>query len=141
MADHQEKHAPMPEKPVTEESTSPTPLPNSAPISLISVDSEEVAVPSLTQEAVRVPNDSQQDLEERFLRLSADFENFRKRAEKEKDDVRRYGIDKLLGDLLPVLDSMDLAFFYRHDGEDPFVRGLQLVRKQAEDVLARYGVK
>jgi molecular chaperone GrpE len=77
---------------------------------------------------------------DRFLRAAADLENYRRRAQKERDDVQKFGNEKVLKDLLPVLDGLDRALAAAPEG-DPMVKGVLLVRASFEQALARHGVK
>lgn len=81
-------------------------------------------------------------LRNQLLRMAADFDNFRKRTRQEQDDMRRYGISRLLGDLLPVIDNLERALAHCDDNsQDPVVQGVRMVAKQWHDVLANYGVR
>jgi molecular chaperone GrpE len=88
-------------------------------------------------EALRAEN---QQLKDRVLRTLADFENFRKRSEREKSDYVRYATGSMLKDLLPVLDNFDRALDHA-EGEDEFHKGVALIYKQLFDVLQRSGLK
>ena len=77
---------------------------------------------------------------DRFLRAAADLENYRKRAQKERDEVLKYGNEKLLKDMLPVLDGLDRALAAAPEGE-ALAEGVKLVRAGFEQALARHGVK
>ena len=88
-------------------------------------------------EKMRAEND---DLRNRYLRTLADFENFRKRSEREKQDYFRYALADAFRDLLPVLDNFDRALEHAEEG-DEFHRGVSLIYKQMFDVLQRYGLK
>jgi molecular chaperone GrpE len=77
---------------------------------------------------------------ERMLRAAADLENYKKRAQREKEEVQKFGNEKLLKDLLPVLDNLDRALAVAPAG-DPLAAGVTLVRTAFEQVLARHGVK
>ncbi len=76
---------------------------------------------------------------DRFLRSAAELENYRKRAQKERDEVLRYGNEKLLKDLFPVVDNLDRALAAAPP-DDPMVKGVTLVRANLEQILGRYGV-
>jgi len=80
-------------------------------------------------------------LRDRLLRLAADFENYRKRVAREAHEARRYGIEGLLRDLLPVIDNLDRALAHAEGEKNPVIDGIRLVGKQCLDVLANYGVK
>jgi len=100
-------------------------------------DGPNAAADAVPQETVK-PEDDRKD---QLLRLAADFDNYRKRSERELEQTRRYGIERLLGDLLPVLDAVDRALGYVGDSREPFAEGVRLIARQAVDVLARHGVK
>ncbi len=78
---------------------------------------------------------------ERLLRTSADFDNFKKRALKEKEDTRKFGSESLLKDFLPVADNLERALDHaeQHDPKQ-VLEGVRLVQKMLESQLARHGV-
>lgn len=80
---------------------------------------------------------------ERYLRTVADLENFRKRAIREKDDVRLSAKVGLVEDLLPVLDNFRLGLesAASHEGGEAFVEGFKMVLNQLEGVLETNGVE
>ncbi|MCU1348643.1 MAG: GrpE protein [Acidobacteria bacterium] len=81
-----------------------------------------------------------QQLKDRYLRTLADFENFRKRSEREKSDFRRYALAETMRDLLPVLDNFDRALEHAESGDD-FHKGVLLIYKQLFDSLEKHGLK
>jgi molecular chaperone GrpE len=84
------------------------------------------------------------DTHERMLRAAADLDNFKKRAAKEKDEAQRFGIERVLKDLLPVLDNLDRAIEQsaQSGGSDAgLTAGVRMTRKLFEDALSRNGVK
>jgi molecular chaperone GrpE len=94
----------------------------------------------LSQAKARETLDKLRDQHDRYLRAAADLENYRKRAVKEKEEVQKFGNDRLLQDLLPVLDGLDRALDAAPQG-DPLADGVKLVRASFEQTLARHGVK
>jgi molecular chaperone GrpE len=80
---------------------------------------------------------------ERSLRAAADLENYRKRAQKEKEEVQKFGSEKLLKDLFPVMDNLDRAMDAATKSPDfaSFQKGVAMTRKSFEDTLTRHGVK
>ncbi len=76
---------------------------------------------------------------ERFLRAAADLDNYRKRAAKEREEVQKFGIEKVVKDLLPVVDGLDRALAAA-PADDPLADGVRLVRANLEQALARHGV-
>ena len=80
---------------------------------------------------------------ERALRAAADLDNFKKRAAKEKEEVQKFGSEKLLKDLLPVVDNLDRALEASTRTPDlaSLEKGVAMTRKLFEDTLGRHGVK
>jgi molecular chaperone GrpE len=98
----------------------------------------EVADDAATgDDALRQEN---QDLKNRYLRTLADFDNLRKRTEREKADFFRYATAAVLKDLLPILDNFDRALEHS-DADDEFHKGVELIYKQLYDVLYRNGLR
>lgn len=87
--------------------------------------------------------DKLKDEHERVLRAVADLENYKKRAAKEKEEVLKFGIEKLLKDFLPVVDNFDRALEHAQKSADfeGFKTGINMTRKMFEDTLAKHGVK
>ncbi|MCY3757256.1 MAG: nucleotide exchange factor GrpE, partial [Acidobacteria bacterium] len=81
-------------------------------------------------------------LYQRLLRLQAEFDNFRKRTEREKQDFFDYALTDFVGKLLPVLDAFERGLEVA-EGETvtDFKTGFQLVLKQFSDVLAQAGLE
>lgn len=80
---------------------------------------------------------------DKWLRLRAEFENFKKRVQKEKADLLKFGNESLLRALLPVLDNLTRALDHgKEAGGDPsLVEGVELIHKQFINILERFGVK
>jgi molecular chaperone GrpE len=83
-------------------------------------------------------------LQDRLLRKQAEFENYRKRIERERSEYAQFASAELMRELLNALDSFDLAI--RNAGKeksagDNMLRGLDLVYKQFQDTLGRFGLK
>jgi len=96
--------------------------------------------------ALEDSDDLQADLD-RFrdlaLRSRADFENYKKRAAREKEEAIKYANGSLLERLVPILDNFELGLSAaRTEGaESPIVSGMNMVLKQLTDFLADSGVK
>ena len=84
-------------------------------------------------------HEENRELKDRVMRTLADFENYRKRADREKADFYKYALQGVLKDLLPVLDNFDRALDHAEDGDD-FHRGVALIYKQMMDTLKKHGV-
>jgi molecular chaperone GrpE len=77
----------------------------------------------------------------RYLRLAADFDNYKKRARQEQAEVVQFANAELIARLLPVLDNLHRVLLNAPDGiDDGWVRGLQLTVQQLDEALATYGL-
>jgi molecular chaperone GrpE len=99
----------------------------------------EVAAQEAVAGQTSVPSQTD-DFRDRYVRTLADFENFRKRSERERADFQRYALVGVIRDLLPVLDNFDRALDHAEEG-DEFHKGVALIYKQLFDVLQRHGLK
>jgi len=77
---------------------------------------------------------------DRYTRLMADFDNFRKRQLREREEWIKRANEELLGDLLPVIDHLELALKKTDAPSDPFATGVKMVYDQFFALLDRYGV-
>lgn len=83
-----------------------------------------------------------EELKDTLLRRQADFDNYRKRVEKEGRQERHRGVEIVVEGLLPVLDAFDRALASHDDpGYAEYIKGFELIRKQLWDLLAKQGVK
>ena len=81
----------------------------------------------------------QEDESKRYMRLMADFQNFKKRAAKEKTDLYQYANEKIVTDLLAVLDNFERAL-EQEVADSGFKEGMELIFKQMFDVLEKSGL-
>ena len=83
------------------------------------------------------------ELEDRVMRQMAEFENYRKRTEKEKQAMFETGAKSVLEKILPVIDNFERGFttVEEADEEDAFVQGMRKIYKQLMDELDKIGVK
>ncbi len=79
----------------------------------------------------------------RYLRAQADFDNFRRRTLKEKEELAQYATSKLVGELLPVLDNFQRALQTSGDAaqSDSFAKGVDMIYRQLFQVLEAEGLK
>lgn len=81
------------------------------------------------------------NLKELYLRKLSDFENYRKRQEKEMLEFQRFANAGLMRECLPVLDNMERALAAPGGDGDGLRQGVELVLKQFKDVLAKHGLE
>jgi molecular chaperone GrpE len=88
------------------------------------------------------PDNDVRAAQERYLRLAAEFENYKKRAQKDQDEYRKYSNERLLKELLPVIDNLQRAL--KHGGasshKEGVLQGIELTSKKALEILSRFGV-
>nr|WP_281252221.1 nucleotide exchange factor GrpE [Sediminibacillus massiliensis] len=83
------------------------------------------------------------ELYDRLLRLQAEYDNFRKRTQKEKEADRKYKSQALVTELLPVLDNFERALEteIKEDSTESFIDGVKMVHRQLKDALEKEGVE
>jgi molecular chaperone GrpE len=101
---------------------------------------ETKAALELSMERARETMDRLKDAHDRHLRAAADLENYKKRALREREEVERFGNQKLLKELLPVMDNLDRALEHA-DPANVLTAGVNATRRLFEEVLSRFGVK
>lgn len=82
------------------------------------------------------------ELTDRYTRLLAEFDNFRRRTRENEQAVRAVAAEALMTDLLPVLDHLHMAIAAAGDAlSGPFGQGVNLIHQQLNEVLARHGLQ
>jgi molecular chaperone GrpE len=83
---------------------------------------------------------SDEDESARYMRLMADFQNYKRRVEKDKSDIYAYANEKLVTQLLEVLDNFERALEHECADEN-YAAGMDLIFKQLTDVLSKSGLE
>ena len=98
---------------------------------------------SQLEDALDHEREKSDDLLRRLQYLQADFENYRKRVEKEVGEVKRFSNERLLSDLLTVKDELDLAFAkIRETKQNPvLLEGVGMIQKRVQNILSKEGVE
>jgi len=78
---------------------------------------------------------------DRAARIQAEFENYRKRSEKQQQEFKEYALAGAMTTLLPILDSLDRALNTKAASLEDFHSGIELIDKQFHDALAKLGVQ
>lgn len=81
-----------------------------------------------------------EDLNTKYIRLMADFQNFRKRTEKQKSEIHAYANEKIVAQLIEVVDNFERALETEDENIKSFKDGMELIFKQLMDVLTAAGV-
>lgn len=87
-------------------------------------------------------NSAARELEDMRLRMAAEMDNFKKRLNREHQDQIRYASEKVLSDLLPALDNLDLALQYGSQNEacKDMVQGIEMTRRQLLEAVSKSGL-
>jgi molecular chaperone GrpE len=121
-------------------------------IEVIPPDGEEERAGSaaLSEEVTQLRQSMEQktreaiEANEKYLRTAADFENYRKRMQRDLADFRKYANEQLALEILPVVDHLGLALKHSRESGDAvqgLQQGVELVYKQLRDVLEKFGIK
>ncbi|MSU31501.1 MAG: nucleotide exchange factor GrpE [Pedosphaera sp.] len=120
-----------------ETANSATPNTNSPETSAAPLESEElVTLKALVARGA--------EAQERYVRLYADFENFKKRASRERDDVRRSAIESVIGRILPVLDTFEMAMQAATQpgvNLDTLKAGITMIQGTLRNAVSEFGVE
>ena len=94
-------------------------------------------LPEVDVEALTAERDS---LKDQLLRARADFDNYRKRVARDDARLRKTAAEGIVRDLLPVLDNLERALAHADDESGGLAQGVDMVRNQFVDALARHGL-
>ena len=92
------------------------------------------------EKAEETPEENKEDdIQDKYLRLMAEYQNFRNRTAKEKADIYAHANEKIALDVLEVIDNFERAMAQKPEG-DKFAEGIELILKQLQAVLDKNGV-
>jgi molecular chaperone GrpE len=97
---------------------------------------------ALLREQLKIKEEEAKNNYDRYIRQSAEIENFKKRALRDKEDAIRYANEALVKELLPVVDNLERAISHAKGAGDggSLVEGVEMVLKGLHDALGRHGV-
>jgi molecular chaperone GrpE len=94
------------------------------------------------QAEVEAAQAQSKDAHERLLRKAADYENAKRRHQKERDDLTKFAAESVLKEIVPVVDDLERAIEHGQNTEDKsFLEGVEMVRRKFVQALERRGVK
>jgi molecular chaperone GrpE len=98
---------------------------------------------SISEQQPRSLEEEIKAAQDRYLRLAAEFENYKKRAQKDQAEYAKYANERLLRELLPVLDNLQRALQHAQQSgsTNGLIEGVELTCKQYLEVLSRFGVR
>lgn len=103
----------------------------------------EISSDVLEEAEKSIEKDKKEDQEyyDKFVRLTADFDNYRKRIQKEKTQYIKYGNENLLHDLLPILDNFERALHSSQDSDaKSILEGVRMIYGQLSQNLSQHGL-
>lgn len=105
----------------------------------------EVSAPDVTTDQLRdleVQVETLKSRNDQLMRVAADFENYKRRQEREREEMAKYAGQQVVANLLPVLDNFERALQVQN-AQDPvrFVEGIQMIQKQLNEVLTKANVE
>jgi molecular chaperone GrpE len=113
------------------------PSPNDCPVS------EESGSIAELQQALTAKTEEVKSLNDKYLRLAAEFDNYKRLIQRDQRDQIRFGNEPLLKELLPVVDNLERAIKSSREGgnSDILIQGVDLTLKQLTGALTRFHVK
>ncbi|WP_255475123.1 nucleotide exchange factor GrpE [Planomicrobium sp. YIM 101495] len=107
------------------------------------VETEEVPVEAAEADETEELREQLEAEQNKYLRLMADFDNYKRRAVKDRQDAEKFRAQSLLTDLLPVLDNFDRALAVETTSEESasLLKGLEMVRNSLVDAVQREGLE
>ncbi|MGP0586062.1 MULTISPECIES: nucleotide exchange factor GrpE [Paenibacillus] len=111
------------------------------------VDEPQIAAEEVTTDAgasaeLEKLRAESEDYQQRLLRTQADFDNFRRRTVKEKEELGKYASAKLITELLPVIDNFERALSSSGESTDAnsYIKGVEMIFRQLDGVLKAEGL-
>jgi molecular chaperone GrpE len=104
----------------------------------------EEPIQKTTEESanIEVLKESLSELNDKYLRLYAEFENYKRFAARQKEEQLKYATESLLKDLLTVIDHLELALQHSSNDKvsDPLAQGVEMTLKELKTLMERYGL-
>ncbi|HEV3215802.1 MAG TPA: nucleotide exchange factor GrpE [Vicinamibacterales bacterium] len=95
--------------------------------------------PALADEIVELRKD-RDNLQDRLLRQAAEFDNYRKRIERERRELSEFASADILQDILPIVDDFERALKVDAPGSEPYRQGLEIIHRGLQELLRKRGV-
>lgn len=130
LQEKEEMTAEMAEEQLVENAAETTPSPETETAEAAPVEDKAAALEAELKEK-----------SDRILRLQADFENFRRRTAKEKEELAAVITQNILGDLLPLLDNFERAMAVEQSDGEAFQKGVEMIFTQLREVLDKHGLQ
>jgi molecular chaperone GrpE len=108
-----------------------------------SADASQAEAGGSLQEALAAKVEECKALNDKYVRLAAEFENYKRLSQRDQRDQVRYGNEQILKELLPVVDNLERAIKAARDssGSGALIQGVELTLKQLTGILTKFGVR
>ncbi len=99
--------------------------------------------PATTPENGGTLEEELQILQDKYMRLAAEFENYKRRAQRDQSDSIRFGNEALLKNLIPIIDNLERAIQFAKEAGNtgPLLEGVELTHKQFLETIGKVGVQ
>ncbi len=106
-------------------------------------EEEIVPVEPPVEERLKALEEELQETKDKYLRLYAEFDNYRKRVQKDREELLKYGSEPLIMELLTIVDNLEMALSHAQNetGVDGLIQGVELTLKEFHKILKKYGVE
>ncbi len=91
------------------------------------------------EEALKAATDELEECKDKYLRLAAEYDNFRKRSVKEKESIYGDAVADVVGEILPIFDNLERAAIY--ESAEKVAEGLALTAKSVDSMLAKLSIE
>lgn len=92
-----------------------------------------------TPEVVETLQAELEETKDKYLRLYAEFENYRKKVQKDKEELARYSNEKLISELLPIIDNLEMALKHT-DEKESLIKGVENTLREMLRILQKFGL-
>lgn len=92
------------------------------------------------EEAPKTADEQKKEDDEKYMRLMAEFQNYKKRVAKEKQDIQTFANEKIVKELLEVLDNFERSLQHSDDVDENYVKGMEMIFQQLRKALEDAGL-
>lgn len=92
-----------------------------------------------TPEVVEALQAELEETKDKYLRLYAEFENYRKKVQKDKEELAKYSNEKLISELLPIIDNLEMALKHT-DEKESLIKGVENTLREMLRILQKFGL-
>ena len=97
--------------------------------------------PEEKADSVKTAEQQKKEDDEKYMRLMAEFQNYKKRVAKEKQDIQSFANEKIITELLEVLDNFERSLEHSSDADENYVKGMEMIFQQLKTAMEKAGLK